>query len=563
MISKLYKWTSSGLPWVWVSAAAVAASLIMVVGLIALLAYRGTSHFWPNDVIRANYGAVSETNDVLFTEVIGEFVDTETVSAQQVAATGIRIETKADVVQRQLVKLGNRDITGSDFVWLISDFLTDIQYPSEVITLERTEWGNFYGFLKTLSDNNQVVVDGDEVGFAQLWLEFNAKLSRIQDLRNQIDEIEKRQLADINYRMQRLLAEEKQLTASAENENNSRVQFTEMRDVLDSEYEIQRLRLLSLERQAAQASAEFVAANGDSVTIPLINIVRAYLPNELSFAGKFRVFLLKLGEFLTEEPREANTEGGVYPAIFGTVMMVLLMSVIVTPLGVIAAVYLREYARQGFFTQMVRVAVNNLAGVPSIVYGVFGLGFFIYFIGAEVDQTFYAQDLPSPTFGTPGLLWASLTLALLTVPVVIVATEEGLARIPGSVREGSLALGATKFETLWRVVLPMASPAMMTGLILAVARAAGEVAPLMLVGVVKLAPSLPVDRYYPYLHLDQKFMHLGFHIYDVGFQSPNIEAATPLVFATAFLLVAVIATLNFGAVALRNHLREKYKSLDV
>jgi phosphate transport system permease protein len=151
---------------------------------------------------------------------------------------------------------------------------------------------------------------------------------------------------------------------------------------------------------------------------------------------------------------------------------------------------------------------------------------------------------------------------ILAVPVVIVATEEGLARIPRALREGSLALGATKSETLWKIVLPMATPAMMTGLILAVARAAGEVAPLMLVGVVKLAPALPVDGNYPYLHFDQKIMHLGFHIFDVGFQSPNVEAARPLVFATAMLLVLVIALLNISAVTLRNHLREKYKALD-
>jgi phosphate transport system permease protein len=274
-------------------------------------------------------------------------------------------------------------------------------------------------------------------------------------------------------------------------------------------------------------------------------------------------YLVKFGEFLTEDPREANTEGGIFPAIFGTIMMVLLMSVMVTPFGVMAAVYLREYAKQGTLTRIVRIAVNNLAGVPSIVYGVFGLGFFIYFIGAEIDQIFFQATLPSPTFGTPGLLWASLTLALLTLPVVIVSTEEGLSRIPRALREGSLALGATKAETLWRIVLPMASPAMMTGLILAVARAAGEVAPLMLVGVVKLAPSLPLDMNYPYLHLDQKFMHLGFHIFDVGFQSPNVEAARPLVYATALLLVVIIALLNLSAVALRNHLREKYKSLEM
>jgi len=243
-------------------------------------------------------------------------------------------------------------------------------------------------------------------------------------------------------------------------------------------------------------------------------------------------------------------------------MMVMLMAVLVTPFGVIAAVYLREYARQGVLIRIIRIAVNNLAGVPSIVYGVFGLGFFVYFLGGNIDQLFFPEALPSPTFGTPGLLWSSLTLALLTLPVVIVATEEGLSRIPRSLREGSLALGATKIETLWRVVLPMASPAIMTGLILAVARAAGEVAPLMLVGVVKLAPSLPLDGNFPFMHLDRKFMHLGFHIYDVGFQSPNVEAARPLVYATSFLLVVVIVSLNLTAISLRNRLREKYRALD-
>ena len=243
-------------------------------------------------------------------------------------------------------------------------------------------------------------------------------------------------------------------------------------------------------------------------------------------------------------------------------MMVFLMTIIATPLGVIAAIYLREYASQGVITQTVRIAVNNLAGVPSIVYGVFGLGFFVYFVGGNIDKIFYPESSPAPVFGTPGLLWAALTLALMTLPVVIVSTEEGLSRIPRSLKEGSLALGATKAETLWRVVLPMATPSIMTGMILAIARAAGEVAPLMLVGVVKLAPTLPLDLNAPFIHLDQKFMHLGFHIYDVGFQSPNVEAARPLVYATAFLLVLVVATLNLSAVALRNSLREKYKALE-
>jgi phosphate transport system permease protein len=304
------------------------------------------------------------------------------------------------------------------------------------------------------------------------------------------------------------------------------------------------------------------AMGGRQVELPVAKIVRAYRPNAMNLLQKIGFYISKGWEFVSDDPREANTEGGIFPAIFGTVMMVLLMSVIVTPFGVVAAVYLREYATQGPLTRLIRIAVNNLAGVPSIVYGVFGLGFFVYFLGGNIDQLFYPEALPAPTFGTPGLMWASLTLALLTLPVVIVATEEGLSRIPSSIREGSLALGATKAETLWRTVLPMASPAMMTGLILAVARAAGEVAPLMLVGVVKLAPALPLDGNPPFLHLDRKFMHLGFHIYDVGFQSPNVEAARPLVYATALLLVLVILVLNLAAISIRNRLRERYRELE-
>ncbi|MGH8552299.1 MAG: phosphate ABC transporter permease PstA, partial [Methylococcales bacterium] len=282
----------------------------------------------------------------------------------------------------------------------------------------------------------------------------------------------------------------------------------------------------------------------------------------LSLIEKFGFYCTKLWEFVSDEPREANTEGGIFPAIFGTVLMVLIMSLLATPMGVIAAVYLSEYANQGFLTRVIRIAVNNLAGVPSIVYGIFGLGFFVYFLGSGIDRIFFPESLPAPVFGTPGLLWASITLAILTLPVVIVATEEGLARIPRSIREGSLALGATKAETLWRTVIPMASPAIMTGMILAISRAAGEVAPLMLVGVVKLAPSLPFDGNFPYLHLERKFMHLGFHIFDVGFQSPNVEAARPLVYATALLLVIVIVVLNITAITVRNHLREKYRALE-
>ena len=556
------KWFSSGTPFVWLNAGAVAISILMVVGLLGLLTVRGMAHFWPTDVMQANYAPPVAFGSVMSTEVLGEKVETESVSSIQIASSGIPVDESIPTYERELVKLGNRDVTGADFAWLLSRYISDIRYPANVVVLERREWGNFYGFLSGVKESGERVVEGagDD---AALWDEFEQRLSRTLAIHDEIYRIEKQEIGEVNYALERLRLNQRGLELDGAFDAETKAEFAAQREELGAEYALLQQDLVVLNQTIERDSAQFLAANGAEVEVEFADIVRAYRPNRMGFAEKLLTYFAKLGEFLTDEPREANTEGGISPAIFGTVMMVLLMSVFVTPFGVVAAVYLREYARQGFVTQAIRIAVNNLAGVPSIVYGVFGLGFFIYIIGAEVDQLFYPEALPAPTFGTPGLLWASLTLALLTVPVVIVATEEGLARIPRSVREGSLALGATKFETLWRVVLPMASPAMMTGLILAVARAAGEVAPLMLVGVVKLAPSLPLDGNYPYLHLDQKFMHLGFHIYDVGFQSPNIEAARPLVFATALLLVIVIAGLNLSAVALRNRLREKFKSLEV
>jgi phosphate transport system permease protein len=302
------------------------------------------------------------------------------------------------------------------------------------------------------------------------------------------------------------------------------------------------------------------AADGSRKEIPVGHVVRAVRPNAMATFAKLGLYASRIREFLLDDPRESNTEGGIFPAIFGTVMMVFLMSFAVAPLGVLAALYLREYARQGALVRAVRIAVNNLAGVPSIVFGVFGLGLFVYTVGGTIDRLFYPEALPTPTFGTGGILWASLTLALLTLPVVIVAAEEGLAAVPRVVREGSRALGATKFETTWRVVLPAAAPGVLTGMILAMARAAGEVAPLMIVGMVKLAPTLPLDGHFPFVHLERKFMHLGFHIYDVGFQSPNVEATKPLVFATALLLILVVTVINLVAITLRNRLRRKYAS---
>ncbi|WP_249411647.1 phosphate ABC transporter permease PstA [Marinomonas sp. A3A] len=557
------EWVKSGDPWVWLNAGAVAISVIMVVGLLLLIAVRGLGHFWPADVVETHYALPGDSEYNL----VAERVESVEVPAAQLREAGINIPDEHQLMQRTLMKTGNRDVYGSDFRWVIDEYLTDSKRPEMLFTAERREWGNLYGYLKAVKEDGKIVSETTDLtptdSAMATWNTFEKSIERAAVIFDEIHEIEKKDIGKINYALERIRLEQRRLELENKLTPAAAADLAAERGQYDEEYKGLQQSLIDLYAKINRDTFVVQVMDGSEHEMPVAKIVHAYRANAMSVPQKMGFYFTKLWEFLSDEPREANTEGGVFPAIFGTVMMVLLMTVLVTPFGVVAAVYLREYASQGWVTRIIRIAVNNLAGVPSIVYGVFGLGFFIYFLGSGIDQAFFPEALPSPTFGTGGLMWASITLALLTVPVVIVATEEGLSRIPRNVREGSLALGATKAETLWRVVLPMASPAIMTGVILAVARAAGEVAPLMLVGVVKLAPSLPLDGNYPYIHLDQKFMHLGFHIYDVGFQSPNVEAARPLVYATALLLVIVIALLNLSAVTIRNHLREKYKSLEM
>ncbi|MCQ4281890.1 phosphate ABC transporter permease PstA [Pseudomonas stutzeri] len=536
------------------NAGAVAIAVIMTLGLLAVIAVRGLEHFWPDDVIVADYQVPGSQPRVM----AGEVVQAEEVPRARLAASGLPVDVEGgEFMTRELLKVGNREVYGADFSWVVGEWLSNQRKPADLVALERREWGNFYGELLNVKEGGQLVAEGDAA-----WPELQKRIDRIDSLHAGIAKLEKGDIGRINHGLERLRLKTRKLELDDKLDAAAQAELDAERAQWDAEYKALESELVALYTGFNRDSITMRTMDGQEKEISLGKIVRAYRPNAMSTLDKLGFYFAKVWEFVSDEPREANTEGGIFPAIFGTVLMTIIMAVIVTPFGVIAAVYLREYAKQGLLTRIIRIAVNNLAGVPSIVYGVFGLGFFVYVLGGSLDQIFYPEAAPAPVFGTPGLVWASLTLAILTLPVVIVATEEGLARIPRILREGSLALGATKSETLWKVVLPMASPAMMTGLILAVARAAGEVAPLMLVGVVKLAPSLPLNGNYPYLHLDQKIMHLGFHIYDVGFQSPNVEAARPLVYATALLLVLVIATLNLTAVVIRNHLREKYKALD-
>lgn len=552
-MSNVRGWIKEGTPWIWLIAGSISVSLFLVIGVLALTAVRGLGYFWPADVVEFQYQE-PKTSTV---RLVGEIYDQELVSATRLRDAGITLDGSAERVERLLFKTGNRDVLGADFRWIVGPFITQRSTPADLTVIERREWGNVYGYLRGVKEAGREVATGDAS-----WNEFEARGERVAELQEKIHRIEKDDIGAINYGMERLRLEQRKLELKQAFTPQQQGILDERRNALQSQFGELEKQLTALNQEISRDSYLVELMDGRTVELPMAKVVRAFRPNGMNTFEKLHHYGMKLWEFVSDDPREANTEGGIFPAIFGTVLMVIIMSIIMTPLGVVAAVYLREYAKQGVLNRTIRIAVNNLAGVPSIVYGLFGLGFFVYFLGGGIDRMFFPEALPAPTFGTGGILWSALTLSLLTLPVVIVATEEGLSRIPRAIREGSLALGATKAETLWRTVIPMASPAIMTGLILSVARAAGEVAPLMLVGVVKLAPSMPLDANAPFLHLDRKFMHLGFHIFDVGFQSPNVEAARPLVYATALLLVIIILVLNLAAIAIRNHLREKYRNLE-
>lgn len=554
----LMKWFRTDTPWVWLNAGAVALCLLTLLGILLLISLQGLSHFWPASVLQAQLEVDGQSR-----RIIGEVIRHEQVPVRQLAEAGIPVNTDQTHLQRTLIRGGNREISDNDFFWVLDNTLSQQSYPDHLAVFERPRWGKLYGYLRAVQENGTSVTQlAEHADQNALWREFELRHQRAQSLQQAIDTIESHLMGQVNRKLELLRLKQLRLELDGPLPEPQLASLQRNRTALKQEYHLLQKRLDRLQQQLVRDRFRIETADGQELEFALADVVRAYRPNHMSVLAKLNHYGSKLWEFLSDSPRDGNTEGGVFPALFGTVLMVLLMSLLVTPFGVLAAVYLHEYAYQGRLTWVIRIAVNNLAGVPSIVYGIFGLGFFVYFLGGNIDALFFPETLPAPTFGTGGLLWASATLALLTLPVVIVATEEGLRSIPTSLREGALALGATRAETLWKVVLPMASPAMMTGVILAIARAAGEVAPLMLVGVVKLVPQLPVDGNFPYLHLDQKFMHLGFHIYDVGFHSANIEAAQPLVYATALLLLLVILLLNLSAILMRNHLRTRFRAME-
>ncbi|WP_309398842.1 phosphate ABC transporter permease PstA [Cerasicoccus maritimus] len=645
------KMRPAGEMYVWLCGMGLASGIIMVIGLLWIIVANGVEVFWPRPV----YQVKMTDGSVVAASIVED-------REKKVAEAG------GDFKHEYKLFTGNKDV-GPQFRYVDHDAIESMDVAEGIWMADREGSGKaiFYPVELTLADGKTVSAESPEFK-----AELQGVIDAAEEARHQAEVIDKGVIRDYAAENKELVFEIRLLQNNNPDERKDLQQMDELYkriNMLGADAQDQRAELMKeydelasrggpfaqlmeihdrsttlfkeyeeyfIESDALKASIKtttlrYKLIDGTERSYTAGEILNFYQPNEFGFLDKVKFFIAHFWMFVTDSPREGATEGGIFPAIIGTFVMTVLMSAAVMPFGVLAAIYLREYAAQGLFTQAVRIAVNNLAGVPSIVYGVFGLAFFVYGMGSWIDSGaedpmavaswsiwlivaivvlvallvlaqeglwktrtwmpnkfrqqavsglsivfivllgcliyyspffngFFADRamLNEPTFGSGGVLWASLTLALMTVPVVVVATEEALAAVPRGVREASLACGASKWQTIQRIVMPASASGILTGLILAMARGAGEVAPLMLVGVINHVEELPIDASYPFFHFERKFMHLGFHIYDLGFQSPDSEAAKPMVFATTFLLIVLVVVLNLGAILIRDHLRKKY-----
>jgi len=529
----------AGEAFVWFTSVGLVLGLAMVVALVGVIVANGARAFWPAPIERVELA----DGRALLGPLALERLKPGTAPA-------------AGILERQY-QVGLREVNGQSFLWVDAAAVRAATLPPSALALERMENGAAFLLPAELR-----LADGTRLPAAapDFLPRLQALLGAAAERRERLVEVEKVRIGRINTELQRVKVGLRKAADLGTPDAALKAEAAR----LEAGYQLLAAEARSLREGFPADVLAGTDGAGRPLEFPVATLVRAWEPNRLGLGGKLALAASRAWEFVSAEPREANTEGGVLPALFGTFAMTVLMSALVTPFGVIAAIYLREYARQGAVLRMVRISVNNLAGVPSIVFGVFGLGFFVYVLGGNLDRLLFADELRynnnTPVLGTGGLLWASLTLALMTLPVVIVATEEALSAVPRGMREASLACGASKWQTIREILLPASAPGILTGVILAMARGAGEVAPLMIVGVVKLAPTLPVDAEFPFLHMDRKFMHLGFHIYDLGFQSPDSDAARPMVFASTLLLLVLVLLLNLGAISIRNRLRARYKT---
>ncbi len=554
-----------GEPMVWLTGGSLVLAVFMIAGLLGLVLWQGGSTFWPGAILHVELadGSAYLGEVASKSSFAPEESRLEALSDEVAERARTELEANGGLVDRFQLRTENFELTNVHYRWIEDYHVLDRSLPEWALLVERNTWGRFYGTPVAFRlDGATIATEPDEV-----WSRFQEHHDKARARYHARQSLETHEIGAVNRTLEdaRLHMRAAELAEGRDSERWRRAEaaYRAAEEEANGAFTRIRREIDALNTENGRYELVLETSDGVEKALALDEVVRIFPANQLGFGGKLSVYLSRWWEFLTADPREANAEGGVFPAIFGTIAMTLLMSLVVVPFGVLAALYLREYAKQGTIVSIVRIAVNNLAGVPSIVFGVFGLGFFCYVIGSSIDEVFFSAKLPNPTFGKGGVLWAALTLALLTLPVVIVATEEALSAVPNSMREGSYACGATKWQTIRRIVLPRAAPGIMTGMILAIARGAGEVAPLMLVGAVKLAPELPVDGVVPFLHPERSFMHLGFHIFDLGFQSQNSEAAKPMVYTTTLLLIAIVVLLNLVAVWIRGRLRRRFQSVHI
>lgn len=547
-----------GIPWIWVTGGALVTILLLIVALLGYVFAMGAAALWPRDVVLVSapmHAANTEAPAItgVFQRKLVERSSSATDSSKPTSGS-VTAETAADNLKQiasadapnNIIYQANLDFGVKEFAYVSDNELRAAARPADIWYIERREWGPFIGYIKGFTPQELAIA-----------------VDAAADRSRQIARFEQSRIRPLNTALERIRVElktfERKHTGADATSGAEWQSLTAEAQAISKSYDELSAELRKMRQADADVQILLASPEGREKILPISQVIRAFQPNQLGIGGRLKVYAARVFEFVSENPREANTQGGVFPAIFGTVVMTMLMTLAVLPAGVMAAIYMREIARQGFLVSIVRVAVGNLAGVPSIVYGIFGLGFFCYGLGSTIDELFFRDRLPSPTFGTGGVLWASLTLALLTLPVVIVSTEEALQAVPRSLREASYGCGATRLQTLLRVVIPRAMPGVMTGMILAMARGMGEVAPLLVTGVVKLAPQLPVDGDFPFFHFERSFMHLGFHIYDVGFQSRSAEVSRPMVFASTGLLVGLVFVLNLVAIRVRSQLRKRFE----
>ena len=551
-----------GQPWVWLFGGTLIVCLVMIIGLLFLILRFGIPTFWPSRVVGiTTIAGAKYMGDVVRTEDYRpEENHIDKLPAKLKEAARRYISEHHGKVERQLVKIDNFELTQTHHVWVSGYEVQSEEYPEWAMVIERsTNDGRFYGIMEGFLTDGKL----SATTASAAWDAYQEHAGEIRSLVGEIEHLNKHEIGRSSKTIKdaevAVVEQEIRFGKGSQQHQQALLHVQEISASVKADQEKVNKQIADLNEKARRYALRLKTFDGKEKDILLSEIVRAVPVNRLGMFEKLGVYFSRWGEFIGDNPRNSNTEGGVFPCIWGTLAMTLIMTIFVVPFGVLAALYLREYAKPGVLVSTIRIAVNNLAGVPSIVFGVFGLGFFCYFLGGTIDQLFFpASKVFGPTFGTGGLMWASLTLALLTVPVVIVATEEALAAVPRSMREGSYGCGASKWQTIWRIVLPRAMPGILTGTILAMARGAGEVAPLMLVGAMMTAPELPIDTTFPFVHPERSFMHLGLQIYGVGFQSPDSEAAKPIVFTTTLLLIVLIAVMNLTAMWLRNRLRRKY-----